>query len=95
MTLKTTPFCPGLIPMPHSTIDIISGSAEHYPPHQLKASHGGFLHFKERTFFNSEMTSHDPKMDWYNILYLNYGHNVTFNFDYVLTWFNDYFALHL
>ena len=24
-----------------------------------------------------------------------YGHNVTFKFDYVLTWFNDYFALHL
>ena len=33
-------------------------------------------------------------MDWYNTLYLNYGHNVTFNFDYVLTWFNDNFALH-
>ena len=28
-------------------------------------------------------------MDW-----CNYGHNVTFNFDYVLTWFNDYFAEH-
>ena len=27
------------------------------------------------------MTSNNPKMDWYNILYLNYGHNVTFNFD--------------
>ena len=24
-----------------------------------------------------------------------YEHNVTFNFDYVLTWFNDYFALYL
>ena len=40
-------------------------------------------------------TSNNPKMDWYNSLYLNYGHNVTFNSDYVLTWFNDYFALHL
>ena len=47
----------------HSTIGLISGSAEHSPPHQLKTSHSGFLHFKERTFFNSEMTSHDPKMD--------------------------------
>ena len=33
-------------------------------------------------------------MDWYNILCLNYGHNVTFNFDYTLPWFNDYFAAH-
>ena len=33
-------------------------------------------------------------MDWYSTLYLNYGHNVTFNFDYVLTWFNDNFVLH-
>ena len=24
---------------------------------------GGFLHFKERTFFNSVMTSNNPKMD--------------------------------
>ena len=41
------------------------------------------------------MISNDPKMDWYNILYLNYEHNVTFNFDYVLIWFNYSFALHL
>ena len=26
------------------------------------------------------MTSNKPKMDWCNTLYLNYGHNVTFNF---------------
>ena len=38
------------------------------------------------------MTSNNPKMDWCNTLYLNYGHNVTFNFDYTLSWFNDYFA---
>ena len=42
-----------------------------------------------------QMTSNNSKMDWYNTLYLNYGHNVTFNFYYVLTWFNDYFALYL
>ena len=41
------------------------------------------------------MTSNNPKMDWDNTLYLNYEHNVTFNFDYILTWFNDSFALHL
>ena len=38
------------------------------------------------------MTSNNPKMDWCNTLYFNYGHNVAFNFDYTLSWFNDYFA---
>ena len=27
------------------------------------------------------MTSNNPKMDWRNTLYFNYGHNVAFNFD--------------
>ena len=35
------------------------------------------------------MTSNKPKMDW-----CNYGHNVTYNFDYTLSQFNDYFATH-
>ena len=35
-----------------------------------------------------------PKMDCCNTLYLNYGPNGTFNFDYTLSWFNDYFAVH-
>ena len=30
------------------------------------------------------MTSTNPKMNWYNTLYFNYGHNVTFNFDFNL-----------
>ncbi|XP_070145432.1 uncharacterized protein [Ovis canadensis] len=30
------------------------------------------------------MTSTNPKMDWYHTLHLNYGHNVTFNFDFHL-----------
>ena len=30
------------------------------------------------------MTSINPKMDWYHTLILNYGHNVTFNFDFNL-----------
>ena len=38
------------------------------------------------------MTSNNPKMDRCNSLYFNYGHNVAFNFDYMLSWFNDYFA---
>ena len=40
------------------------------------------------------MTSTNPKMDWCNTLYFNYGHNMTFNFDYTLSRFNDYFATH-
>ena len=40
------------------------------------------------------ITSNNSKMDWYKTLYLNCGHNVTFNFDYTLSWFNDYFAAH-
>ena len=40
------------------------------------------------------MTSNNPKMDWCNTMYFNYGHNVTFNFDYTLSRFNDYFATH-
>ena len=97
LTLKTTPSCPGLVPTLHSIIleSKLLGLWSVPPSHQLKTSQSRFLHFKEKTFFNSVMTSSNPKMDWYNILYLNYGHNVTFNYDYVLTWFNDYFALHL
>ena len=38
------------------------------------------------------MTTTNPKMDWCNTLYSNYGHNVTFNFDYTLSRFNDYFS---
>ena len=30
------------------------------------------------------MTSNNPKMDWCNTLYFNYGHNETFNFDFNL-----------
>ena len=37
-------------------------------------------------------TYNNPKMDWCNTLYLNYGYNVTFKFDYTLSQFNDYFA---
>ena len=40
------------------------------------------------------MMSNNTKMDCCNTLYLNYRHNVTFNFDYTLSWFNDSFAAH-
>ena len=40
------------------------------------------------------MAFNNPKMDRCNTLYLNYGHNETFNFDYTLSLFNDYFAAH-
>ena len=40
------------------------------------------------------MTSNNPKIDWCNTLYFNYGHNVTFDFDYTLSRFNDYFVTH-
>ena len=39
------------------------------------------------------MTSNNFKMDWCNTLYCNYGHNVTFNFDYTLSQFNEYFPI--
>ena len=38
------------------------------------------------------MTSNNPKMDWCNTLCFNYGYNVTFNFYYTLSLFNDYFC---
>ena len=41
------------------------------------------------------MTSNNlNKMDGCNTLYFNYGRNMTFNFDYTLSLFNDYFATH-
>ena len=65
LTFKTVPSCPGLIPTLHSTISLIAGSAEHSPPHQLKTSHGGFLHFKKRTWnFNSENTLTNNNHTW-------------------------------
>ena len=37
-------------------------------------------------------TSNNLNMDVCNMLYFNYGYNVTFNFGYTLPWLNDYFA---
>ena len=107
LILKTMPSCPGLTPTLHSTIGLTAGSVEPSPLHRWKASCGGHLHFKEKTFskcvntFDNQlhampllhlMTSTNPKMDWCNTLYFNYGHKVTF--DYTLFRFNDYFTTH-
>ena len=75
MTLKTTRSCPGLIPTLHSIMlkSKLLALWSTPPSHQLKISHGGFLYFKEKTFFNSVMTTGNPKMDWYNILYFILG----------------------
>ena len=100
------PSCPGLTPMEHFTISLTAGSVEHSPPHQWKFSHGGNLHFKEILSPNlqilsttiicdvpsSSETYNNPKMDWCNTLYFTDGYNVTFNYDYTLSQFNEYFA---
>ena len=56
LILKTMSSCPGLTPMLHSTIGLTAGSVEHSPLHQWKASGGGHLHFKEKTFSKSVNT---------------------------------------
>ena len=80
------------------------------PRHQLKALCGGFLCFKERTFFSSGNTFtnnnhvwhlfliwwHLTILRWTGITYCTLTMDIMWlNFDNVLTWFNDYFALHL
>ena len=92
--------------MLHSTIGLTAGSAERSPLHHERLlwwttplQEKDFLQVSEYLRQQSYvmpllklMTSNNPKMDWCNILYFNYGYNVTFNFDYTLSWFNDYFA---
>ena len=56
LILKTMPSCPGLTPMLHSTIGLTASFVEHSPLHQWRASHGGHLHFKVRTFSKSVNT---------------------------------------
>ena len=41
---------------------LTAGSAEHSPLHQWKASHGGHLHFKEKTFSKSANTFDNNRM---------------------------------
>ena len=56
LILKTMPSCPGLTPTLHSTIGLTAGSAELSPLLKWKASRGGHLHFKEKTFSKSANT---------------------------------------
>ena len=56
LILKTMPSCPGLTPTLHSTIGLTAGSVEHSPLHQWKASRGGLLHFKKKSFSRSVNT---------------------------------------
>ena len=56
LILKIMPSYPGLTPRLHSTIGLTSGSVEHSPLQQWKSSHGGHLHFKEKTFSKSVNT---------------------------------------
>ena len=71
--LKTMPSCPGLTPMLHFIIGLTAGSVEHSPLHQWKASWGGHLHFKERTFSKSANTFNNRM--W--CLFLNWWHLTT------------------
>ena len=46
----------------YSTIGLTAGSAEHSPLHQWKASRGGHLHFKEKTYSKSVKTFDNSHM---------------------------------
>ena len=59
---KTMPSCPGLTPTLHSTVSLTAGSVEYSPLHQGKASRGGHLHFKEKTFSKSVNTFNNSHM---------------------------------
>ena len=102
LILKTMPSCPGLTPMLHSTIGLTAGSAEHSPLHQWKMSHGGHLHFKERAFSKSANTFNNHMwclfLNWWHLRTLRWTDvtmDIMWLFILILTWFNDYFALHL
>ena len=64
LILETMPSCPGLTPTRHSTNGLTAGSAEHSPLHQWRASHGGHLHFKERTSSKSANTFNNNNRMW-------------------------------
>ena len=76
LILKTMPSCPGLTPMLHSTIGLTAGSVDHSLLHLRKASHGGHLHFKERTFYKSANTFNNRMwclfLNWYHLTTLKW-----------------------
>ena len=76
--------------------------AEHSPLHQWKASGGGHLHFKERTFSKSANTFNNRMwclfLNWWHVTTLRWTDvtmDIMWLFILILTWFSDYFALHL
>ena len=62
LILKTMPSCPGLTPTQHFTISLTAGTAELSPLLKWKASRGGHLHFKEKTFSKSANTFDNNRM---------------------------------
>ena len=95
--------------MLHSTMGLNTGSVEHPPSSSVEGLLCWTSPLQEKDFLQvckylrqqsyvmpllHLMASTNPKMDWCNTLYFNYGHNVTFNFDYTLSRFNDYFTTH-
>ena len=108
LILKTMHSYPGLTPTLHSTIGLTAGSVEHSPLHQWKASRGGHLHFKERTFSKSVNTFdnnhmqclffiwwHLPTLKWTGTTRCILTMDIMWLLILILTCFNDYVALHL
>ena len=99
LILNTMPSCPALTPMLHSTIGLNAGSAERPPLHQWKASRGGCLHFKEKTFSKFANTFNNNHMwclfiIWWHLTTLRWTH-VTMDIMWLI-WsdLNDYFTIH-
>ena len=96
LILKTMSSCPGLTPMLHSTIGLTSGSVERSPIHQWKASRGGHLHFKEKTFSKSVNTFdiwwHLPTLKWTGATLCTLTMDIMWLLISILTCFNDYVA---
>ena len=91
LTLNTVPSSPRLIPMPHSTIGLIAGSVECSPSSPVAGFPWWASPVQGKDFLQvcdylcqqqsyvmpllNLMTSSNPKMDWCNTWYHNYGHN--------------------
>lgn len=69
------------LPLPHLPRSPISGSLSVVG---VSTSGKGLLqicdYYCQQQWRLNLITSNNPKIDWYNTLYLNYGHNVMFNF---------------
>ena len=105
LILKTMPSCPELTPTLHSTIGLTAGSVEHSPLHQWKASRGGHLQFKEKTFSKSVNTFdnnymrchffiwwHLPTLKWTGATLCTLTVYIMWLLISILTCFNDYVA---